>query len=105
MAEEDGRLIDAVANSEELRIFSSDIVIDYLDFKWTMFARTVHFVGFCFHVCYVVAMFAFIGAAYSGDDVLDDVPKAGYYAMLAAFLIYPSLYDGVQCYKLGREYF
>ena len=36
---EDGRLIDALAKSEDIPIFSTDIVKDFIDFKWNRFAK------------------------------------------------------------------
>jgi len=105
MHEEDGRLIDAIANSEELELFAADIVTDFIDFKWDRFARAVHFGGFCFHVVYIIVLFGFVGAAFSGDDFFEAVPNAYYYVAIGVSLLYPLAYEGVQLYKLRLEYF
>lgn len=34
MSEEDGTIMDAIANSEELSIYETDLVKDLIDFKW-----------------------------------------------------------------------
>lgn len=35
---ESGRLMDAIADSEELEIFTTDLIIDIIEFKWQKFA-------------------------------------------------------------------
>jgi hypothetical protein len=39
MSEEDGTLIEAVAGSEELGIFKTDMIKDMIDYKWNTFAK------------------------------------------------------------------
>lgn len=61
MSEEDGKLIDAIANSEEMEIFVTDLVQDLIDFKWTRFAKKVHLRGFYFHIAYIICLSILIG--------------------------------------------
>jgi hypothetical protein len=93
------KLIDALAKSKELEIFEADIVVDFIDFKWDRFAAKVHKIGCLFHILYIVALFAFIGAAYSGDDVFEAIPLQIYYLILGSCLVYPAIYDGVQLWN------
>ena len=39
MSEDDGSLIEAIANSEELEIYKTQIIRDVVDYKWAKFAR------------------------------------------------------------------
>ena len=55
MSEEDGNLIDAIAKSDELDMFETDLVIDLIDWRWNEFARAVHLRGFYFHIAYILA--------------------------------------------------
>jgi len=34
--------MDALADSDELEIFKTDLIIDIIDFKWNRFAKRVH---------------------------------------------------------------
>jgi len=50
MSEEDYKLIDAISGSNDLDIFSTDIIMDLVDFKWERFGKKVHKFGFANHV-------------------------------------------------------
>lgn len=39
VSEEDGPLMNAVANSDELGIFKTDMIMDMIDYKWNTFAK------------------------------------------------------------------
>jgi hypothetical protein len=68
MSEEDGQLIDAIANSNEMSIFETELVMDLIDFRWLAFAKRTQKVGFFFHVLYIITMALYIKAAYLGQD-------------------------------------
>ena len=68
MHSEDGKLIDAIAFSEEMEIFSTDLIIDLIEFRWTMFAKAVHIRGFYFHIAYIFCLFIFVGRAYLNHE-------------------------------------
>ena len=42
VSEENGKLIEALANSDELGVFETDVVRDIIDYKWRSFAKAVH---------------------------------------------------------------
>jgi len=50
MSEEDGKLIDALTESEELSIFETCLVRDLIDWRWSKFAMRIHVVGFKIHI-------------------------------------------------------
>lgn len=64
MSEEHGSLMDALSNSKELEIFTSDVVKDLIDFKWVSFSRWQHQIGFFFHTVYVVGLAIYINYVY-----------------------------------------
>ena len=39
MSQEDGNIMEAIAESNELAIFTTDMIKDVIDFKWEAFAR------------------------------------------------------------------
>jgi hypothetical protein len=39
MIEEDGSLIEAIANSEEKEIYETKVIQDVIDYKWETFGR------------------------------------------------------------------
>lgn len=60
MSEEDGTLMDAVANSDELGIFKTDLIKDMIDYKWNTFARRQHLFGGFVHLCYVIVLIMYV---------------------------------------------
>lgn len=57
---EDGRLMDAIANSDELEIFNTALVRDVVDFKWENFAGSIHYFGAFMHFFYAVILLFYI---------------------------------------------
>lgn len=64
VGQENGKLIEALANSEELAVFETDVVRDIIDFKWMVFARSVHQTGFTAHLFYVLLLIVYISETY-----------------------------------------
>lgn len=93
MSQEDGKLIDAIADSDELDIFETDLVMDLVDFKWEAYAKKVHFRGLLVHTTYILTLTMYIRATYLGETV-DLVPSKGYLGTIALCLLYPLIYDG-----------
>jgi hypothetical protein len=102
MSQEDGKLIDAIADSEELEIFTTDVVMDLIDFRWENFARKVHVRGLLVHCTYILTLTMYIRATYLGETV-DLVPSKGYLYTIALCLLYPLVYDGTQFLKQGPK--
>lgn len=107
MSEEDGLLMHAICNSDELAIFRSDLIIDLVDFRWNNVAKTVHKIGFTFHLCYIFMLTLYIRDTYLGkyaDDI--PIPSTFYLFIIGLLLIYPAAYDGTQLIKEGpNNYF
>jgi hypothetical protein len=128
MSEEDGTLMNAVADSEELGIFKTDMIMDMIDYKWKTYARNQHLFGGFIHLCYVIVLILYINRTFLAMDAIEapeimaidkslfhgDVeidnrifPKCNHNYMwaIAICLLYPIYYDGIQLFKQGFTYF
>jgi hypothetical protein len=92
---EDGKLLDAIADSEDLPIFTTDLVKDYIDYKWVLFAKKVHMFGMCNHILDIILSSLYIRAAYLNESFGYDIDEFKghmlYFWYIA--LIYPTVYD------------
>jgi hypothetical protein len=68
MSEKEGLIITAIANSDELGIFFTDAVKDLITYKWHKFAAATHWVGWLFHMLYIVALQSYVALIYLDDD-------------------------------------
>lgn len=66
MSQEDSNLIDAIAESEELALYETRLVRDFIDARWRGFAAKWYQRGFCFHLVFVVTLSLYIRATYMG---------------------------------------
>jgi uncharacterized Rmd1/YagE family protein len=64
VSQENGKLVEALANSDELSVFETDVVRDIIDFKWKEFANSVHYTGFLAHFSYVLLLSYYINETY-----------------------------------------
>lgn len=62
--ESEGRLINAIAESDELSIFETHLVQDLVDYKWNNFALRQHSIGLFFHVLYVFSLLYYINVTF-----------------------------------------
>ena len=69
MSQEDGSLMDAVSNSDELGIFITDSVRDMIDYKWKTFAKRQHLFGGFMHLTYIIVL-----SFYISHTFLDEQP-------------------------------
>jgi hypothetical protein len=51
---EDGSLMNAFGDVEELEIFDNKVVKDLIEFKWNQYAGKFHYIGATIHVIYVL---------------------------------------------------
>jgi hypothetical protein len=100
MSQEDGKLIDAIADSIELEIFTTDLVINLVDYRWEKFAKVTHTRGLLVHITYILVLTMYIRSTYLGSSI-DIVPSTGYLYAIALCLLYPLIYDGTQFMKQG----
>lgn len=64
VCEDNGRLTNAIAESEELAIFQTELVKDLIDYKWQVFALRQHTIGLVFHLTYVLALLYYINITF-----------------------------------------
>lgn len=113
MSQESGKIITAIAESEEYPIFEVELVKDLVDFKWKQFAQMSHFIGAYFHLLNVISMIYYINRVY-GKDVAKDAKTheytgtsepniPGLIGMTIGFT-YALYHDGFQLCKQGTDY-
>lgn len=103
MLEQDGRLIPALAASEELDIFNCSAVKELLQFKWKAHAEKRQLLGATIHVIYICTLIAYIQTVY-----LSEPPAVANHWLLAGLgtcLLYPVYNDGTRVIKIGLAYF
>ena len=100
--------MDAVANSNELTVFHTDLIKDLIDFKWESYALAKHRIGAIIHCVYSFLLWFYVADVFLADKVKDSngkiEPIPPNYICLLAFcvcLVYPVLYEFVQMYKYG----
>jgi hypothetical protein len=100
----DGRLIAALAHSEELDIFNSRAVQALIEFKWKNYAQAKQCLGATIHICYVFTLIAYIQRVYLSAD---KGAAADHYllAALGTLLLYPVANDGTRVLRIGSAYF
>lgn len=103
MSEEDGLLIQSIALSNDLDIFTCSVVEDMINYKWQAFASRVHWFGWIIHIIYIIALQTYISEIYLANTEVKVAPIVFLY-IIGACLIYPVFYDGRQMWKQGLRY-
>jgi hypothetical protein len=60
MSEENGQIMNAIASSEELEIFKTELIKDMIDYKWQAFAQNTHRIGALMHCSYIIILMYYI---------------------------------------------
>lgn len=71
MSTEDGDIVTAVAESEEVELFLTDTVMDMIDFKWERFASKIHYIGMIIHIIYCVYLLLYIKLTFVDPDPME----------------------------------
>jgi hypothetical protein len=124
MANKDVNLLDLCCESGEIEMFSSESLMDCIEFKWTSYGQNWHFIGFFLHLMYIVFLILYTDVVYikkaediehttgtgadadalPGGDVVvehEDEDLKKYTLLLIAGIIYPLVYESVQMYMEG----
>lgn len=101
MAQDDGPLIEAIANSEELAIYKTQIIRDVIDYKWATFAKNMQIFGAMIHIIYVSCLIQYITNVFLRIPTYDENgerenpdPDTTLLMIISACLLYPTFYDG-----------
>lgn len=94
--------MDAIAGSNELSIFHTDIITDLIDYKWERYALAKHRTGAIVHALYSILLWYYVADVFLADKIKDEngkiKPIPPNYWCLVAFcicLVYPVLYEFV----------
>lgn len=63
--------MDAVATSNELSIFHTDLITDLIDYKWEKYALGKHRVGAIIHTVYTLLLWFYVSDVFLADKVKD----------------------------------
>jgi len=111
VSEDNGQLMNAIAGSEELEIFKTDLIKDLIDYKWNTYAQAQHRFGAIVHMTYVVVLMYYISKIFLQESKYDAQgirinpdPDNFLLVIIMGCLVYPLLYDGTQMLKQGADY-
>jgi len=96
---DDVALMDLLGATEELEIFDSETLQQYIEFKWLKYGRAHFIFGSCMHCLYVLMLMIYINATYLHDA--PGVPHTQYTLILSLAIIYPWIYDFIQLAQDG----
>lgn len=71
VSEEDGELMSAIAESNELPIFETDLIKDMIDYKWQAYSANMHRFGAIIHLSYVFTLMYYISDIFLRDEKYD----------------------------------
>lgn len=91
VSEEDGSLIDAIGNSEELPIFTSRLVQDLIDYKWDTFAKRIHVMGAFIHLLYLFTIMYYISETFLIKEQAS--ANTDLLTIICVCLVYPLVYE------------
>lgn len=63
--------MDAIANSNELSIFTTDLVKDLVDYKWEKYALAKHSTGAIIHCIYSILLWYYVADVFLAEKVID----------------------------------
>lgn len=68
---ESGTLIEALMNCNELSVFYTETIQDYIEYKWIRYAKKAYFKGFLMHSGYIISFLAYLSTVIlEGDSTL-----------------------------------
>lgn len=71
MSTEDGDIVQAIAESNEVELFLTDTVMDMIDFKWERYASRIHILGMIIHVIYLIYLLIYVKLTFIDEVAID----------------------------------
>lgn len=71
MSTEDGDIITAISQSEEVELFLQDAVVDLVDYRWNQWAFKFHFVNVSIHFIYCLYLFEYVKIIFIDHETVD----------------------------------
>jgi len=56
--------MEICGDTEELELFESKTLIDYLEFKWSSYSSKIHKVGLTSHIIYLITFSLYVNECY-----------------------------------------
>ena len=90
-------------DSDELPIFETETLQQFIEFKWGAFAWGLHFFGCIIHLAYIAILFLYTYIVYVQGDQSEESDIS---IILLGGVAYPALYEFIQMCKNGPiDYF
>jgi hypothetical protein len=102
---EKGKIIEAIANSQELSIFRLTLVRDLIDFKWSKYTQKQQFFGAGVHVVYCIFQMVYICHMFDRERKVDSEGFVENYPQDRNGYIYLSLMAAPLSYATYHELF
>ena len=91
---EDGSLMNALGDVEELEIFDNKVVKDLIEFKWKQYAGKFHYIGATIHVIYVLIFNYYVSSFLQHEHFYNETYQLYLLNFVMMFcLVYPLIYD------------
>lgn len=71
-------MIEALTNCDELEIFNSPVIMDFIEYKWEAYARSAYFKGFLMHSGYVLSFIVYLWMVILKADHTIPMPERVY---------------------------
>lgn len=84
------RLMEMIGDTEQVSIFTTKVLQDLIDFKWTKYARIIHFFGAFIHLIYVITFCVYVSEIYLEKKMEG---KTALLILMAVSLFYALVYD------------
>ena len=91
-------LLTLLADTNELEIFKTKCIRDFLSFQWNSYAKFIQLIGGCIHLLYLILFIVYTNQVYLNRN-FDN--RIGLIWVMVICLIYPLVYDGMALYKQG----
>lgn len=86
-------LMELLASTDDLDIFDTKVVTDYIHFNWDNYASHVHFFGAFIHLIYVTTFSIYVHMVFQRRDYTF---RSHLIIIMFISLLYPMLYDFLQ---------
>ena len=98
--------MEACESTNYLSLFKSQALDDLIEFKWTHYAKTLHSIGFCIHMIYLLSFSCFVCLKYVYRRQNAESVMSNLFGVMLICLTYTFTYDTKQLLKEGiKNYF
>lgn len=98
----DDKLMDMFGDSEQLKIFETKVIKDLIFFKWSRYAKIIHYMAGFVHLIYGITFCVYTSEIYLENEYQN---KAAWLWLMSICISCAFVYDFTQFYQSGTDYF